>query len=86
MPRMSGFDVLQKVAPITFEVIFVSAHDQYAIKAIKFSALDYLLKPVDIDDLMHALEKVKVRLHSKSQSHQYQAVINNVRFRSEKIK
>jgi two-component system LytT family response regulator len=86
MPRMSGFDVLQKVAPITFEVIFVSAHDQYAIKAIKFSALDYLLKPVDVDDLIHALEKVKLRLHSKNHSHQYQSVINNIRYRSEKIK
>jgi two-component system LytT family response regulator len=86
MPQMSGFDVLQKVSPVTFEVIFVSAHDQYAIKAIKFSALDYLLKPVDVDDLMHALKKVKERLHNKSNVHQYQSVLNNIHYRSEKIK
>src|SRR5690554_4375878 len=52
MPRMSGFDVLQKASPVSFEAIFVSAYDKYAIKAIKFSALDYLLKPIDIDDLI----------------------------------
>ena len=46
MPGMSGFDVLQNVSPVTFEVIFVSAYDRYAVKAIKFSALDYLLAPV----------------------------------------
>ena len=86
MPQMSGFDVLQQVSPVTFEVIFVSAHDQYAIKAIKFSALDYLLKPVDVDDLMHALVKVKERLHNKGNVHQYQSVLNNIRYRSEKIK
>ena len=62
MPNMSGFDLLQQVAPVGFEVIFVTAHDQYAIKAIKFSALDYLLKPVDIQDLMHAVKKVKERI------------------------
>lgn len=86
MPGMSGFDVLQQVSPVNFEVIFVSAHDQYAIKAIKFSALDYLLKPVDVDDLNHALQKVKERLRNKSNAHQYQSVLNNIKYRSEKIK
>jgi len=86
MPGMSGFDVLQQLSPIDFEVIFVSAHDQYAIKAIKFSALDYLLKPVDIDDLNHALQKVKERLNNKSNSHQYQSVLHNVQYQSNKIK
>lgn len=86
MPGMSGFDVLQQVSPVNFEVIFVSAHDQYAIKAIKFSALDYLLKPVDVDDLNHALQKVKERLSNKSNAHQYQSVLNNIRYRGEKIK
>lgn len=86
MSGMSGFDVLQQVSPVNFEVIFVSAHDQYAIKAIKFSALDYLLKPVDVDDLNHALQKVKERLRNKSNVHQYQSVLNNIKYRSEKIK
>ncbi|MGZ8537685.1 MAG: LytR/AlgR family response regulator transcription factor [Flavisolibacter sp.] len=85
MPRMSGFDILQQLSPITFEVIFVSAHDRYAIKAIKFSALDYLLKPVDVDDLVHAVKKVKERLNNNSNSYQYQSVLNNIQSKSGKI-
>lgn len=62
MPGMSGFDVLQKLSPVSFHVIFVSAYDRYAIKAIKFSALDYLLKPIDVDDLINAVSRVKERM------------------------
>jgi two-component system LytT family response regulator len=82
---MSGFDLLQQLSPLTFEVIFVTAHDQYAIKAIRFSALDYLLKPVDVDDLMHAVKKVQERLQHKNSAFQYQSVLNNIQFRSGKI-
>jgi two-component system LytT family response regulator len=85
MPQMSGFDVLQQASPVTFDVIFVSAHDQYAIKAIKFSALDYLLKPVDVDELIHAVKKVKEKLNNKSNFFQYQSVLNNVQLRTGKI-
>jgi two-component system, LytTR family, response regulator len=85
MPQMSGFDVLQQASPVTFEVIFVSAHDQYAIKAIKFSVLDYLLKPIDVDDLIHAVRKVKERLNNKSNLYQYQSVLNNIQLKSGKI-
>lgn len=85
MPEMSGFELLRKVAPLSFEVVFVTAHDQYAIKAIRFSALDYLLKPVDIDDLRPAIEKAKERILSKRSAHQYQSVLNNVQFRSGKL-
>lgn len=85
MPQMSGFDVLQQLSPISFEVIFVSAYDRYAIKAIKFSVLDYLLKPVDVDDLIQAINKVKERLHNKNNSYQYQSVLNNVQSRGGKI-
>jgi len=58
MPRMSGFDVLRQVGKPGFEVIFTTAYDHYAIKAIKFSAIDYLLKPIDIDQLKEAVERV----------------------------
>ena len=85
MPKMSGFDVLQQLSPISFEVIFVSAYDRYAIKAIKFSALDYLLKPVDVDDLIQAVKKVKERLNNKNNSYQYQSVLNNIQGKSGKI-
>jgi two-component system LytT family response regulator len=82
MPQMSGFDLLLQVSPVMFEVIFVTAHDQYAIKAIKFSALDYLLKPVDVDELIHAVKKVNERHKNKSNSYQYQSVLNNIQLKS----
>jgi len=58
MPYMSGFEMLQQLHDINFDIIFVTAHDHYAIKAIKFSALDYLLKPVDLDELRSAISKL----------------------------
>ncbi|MEJ7646425.1 MAG: LytTR family DNA-binding domain-containing protein [Chryseolinea sp.] len=85
MPQMSGFDVLQQASPITFDVIFVSAHDQYAIKAIKFSALDYLLKPVDVDELIHAVNKVKGKMNIESAPYQYQSVLNNIQLNHGRI-
>ncbi len=59
MPDGSGFKLLEEIGDIDFEVIFVTAYDQFAIKAIKFSALDYLLKPVVPKDLKKAVEKVR---------------------------
>ena len=53
----TGFDLLQQVEHLTFDVIFTTAFDQYAIQAIKFSSLDYLLKPIDIDELQQAVQK-----------------------------
>ncbi len=85
MPRLSGFDLLQQLAPVPFEVVFVTAHDQYAIKAIRFSALDYLLKPVDVDDLIQAVRRVQQRLEQKNSAYQYQSVLHNMRFRPGKI-
>jgi two-component system LytT family response regulator len=59
MPHMSGFQLLEKLENINFKIIFVTAYDQYAIKAIKFSALDYLVKPVDADELINAIGRLK---------------------------
>src|SRR6266700_6968174 len=50
MPRMDGFQMLHRLVEKNFHLIFTTAYDQYAIKAIKFAAFDYLLKPVDIDE------------------------------------
>ena len=58
MPRMNGFEMLEKIPEINFEIIFTTSYDQYAIKAIRFSALDYLLKPVDREELQRAVQKV----------------------------
>lgn len=57
MPHMNGFDMLEKLPEIDFELIFTTSYDHYAIKAIRFSALDYLLKPVDQDELRKAVQK-----------------------------
>ena len=55
---MNGFDMLQKIGAINFEIIFTTSFDQYALRAIRFSALDYLLKPIDKEDLQTAVQKV----------------------------
>jgi len=57
MPVMNGFELLEQFKEITFSVIFTTSYDQYAIKAIRFSALDYLLKPIDPKELMIAVHK-----------------------------
>jgi len=59
MPVMNGFVLLQNLAYRNFELIFVTAYDHYAIKAIRYSALDYLLKPVEVDELKTAVEKAR---------------------------
>jgi two-component system, LytTR family, response regulator len=59
MPFLNGFDLLSKFDQLNFDVIFTTAYDSYAIKAIKFSALDYLLKPISKDDLAFSIGKMK---------------------------
>jgi two-component system, LytTR family, response regulator len=58
MPRMNGFEMLHQVKNKNFHLIFTTAYDQYAIKAIKYAAFDYLLKPVDIEELKSAIQRV----------------------------
>ena len=59
MNNETGFDLLGKIANIDFEIIFVTAYSEFAIKAFKFSAIDYLLKPIDIEELKAAVKKVE---------------------------
>jgi two-component system LytT family response regulator len=59
MPLMNGFEVLQKLLPFSFAVVFITAYNHYAIKAFKFNALDYLVKPIDTDDLVEAVERAQ---------------------------
>jgi two-component system, LytTR family, response regulator len=57
MPHLNGFDLLEKVGDLTFQVVFTTAYDRYAVRAFKFSALDYLLKPIDPVELKATVEK-----------------------------
>ncbi|MFA6152476.1 MAG: LytTR family DNA-binding domain-containing protein [Chitinophagaceae bacterium] len=61
----SAFDFLARIGPVNFEIVFVTAYDQYAMKALKLNAIDYILKPVAIDELQLALNKIKSRLQLK---------------------
>jgi two-component system LytT family response regulator len=61
----NAFDLLEKLMPVDFELVFFTAFDQYAIKAFKYGALDYLLKPVNMDDLSNAVEKAIIRMAQK---------------------
>jgi len=64
MPFMNGFQLLEKLGTINFELTFTTSYGQYAIKAIRFSALEYLLKPIDLEELKFAVRKaVKRNLH-----------------------
>lgn len=75
MPTGSGFDVLEGLPERNFNVIFVTAYNQYAIKAFKYSAIDYLLKPVDIDELINAINKIE---NTKDLKHQVETKIDTL--------
>ena len=64
MPKMNGFEMLEQIPAINFHLIFTASYDQYALKAIRFSAIDYLLKPIDREELIKAVQKVKDRIQS----------------------
>ncbi len=59
MPVMNGFELLEQLGEVNFQVIFVTAYDQFAVRAFKFSALDYLLKPIDARELQAAVGKAQ---------------------------
>jgi two-component system LytT family response regulator len=59
MPNMNGFDMLEKFDELFFEVVFITAYHQFAIKAFRYSALNYLLKPVDPDDLLETIRRIE---------------------------
>jgi len=88
MPDGNGFDVLEKTTSVKFEVVFTTAFDHYALQAFKFCALDYLLKPIDIAELIAAIDKVKKLPPEHSSRDQFEALahnFNNVQLQSKKI-
>ncbi len=79
MPDGSGFDLLSQLSDQKFELIFATASDQHAVKAIKFSACDYLLKPIDTDELKDAVSKVISRRREKPSMENLQFLIQHLK-------
>ncbi|PWT78153.1 MAG: DNA-binding response regulator [Bacteroidetes bacterium] len=73
MPGMNGFQLLENFVQVPFSVIFATGYDQYAIKAIRLNALDYLLKPIDARELLAAIHKIKSHSHLPSKE-QFEAM------------
>ncbi|HNP20811.1 MAG TPA: LytTR family DNA-binding domain-containing protein [Panacibacter sp.] len=76
MPGGTGFDMLKSLPLRAFEVIFVTAYDQYAIQAIKVSAVDYLLKPINSEDLKQAVKKATEKINGRKQNHPLENLVN----------
>ncbi len=77
MPGGTGFDLLKQLMPLTFKVIFITAFDQFAIQAFKYSAIDYLLKPIIPEDLVKALDKSTEQLNASNESLKFDNLIDN---------
>jgi len=78
MPGQSGLDMLAELPATDFEVIFVTAHDEYMLQALQFSAVDYLMKPVDEDRLVEAVQRVKKRLKQDRTTGQSETLLHNI--------
>lgn len=85
MPEMDGFTLLQQLNNTDFALIFTTAHDEFALRAIKVSAIDYLLKPVDKDELITAVEKVKSSRNKHHLEEKLTSLFNNINPSPEKI-
>jgi two-component system LytT family response regulator len=79
MQTANAFDLLEKFSSLDFDIIFTTAFNQYAINAIRFSALDYILKPVDAEDLLKAVDRFEQKKHGEaSLNHKFQTLLNNI--------
>lgn len=86
----TGFDILEKLTAlqgkITFQVVFITAHEQYAIKAFRFSALDFLLKPVDPEELQKVVEKIHHTLQKNESFEHIELLLENIRKKTNTFK
>jgi two-component system LytT family response regulator len=79
MPWMNGFEMLDVLGEINFSVIFTTAHDEFAARAFRISAVDYLLKPVDANDLKQAVQKVEKKLDEGSNLQHITNLLRNIK-------
>jgi two-component system LytT family response regulator len=75
----SAFEILEKLPEINFELVFTTAFDHYALKAIKFCAIDYLLKPIDLNELLIAVAKVEKRLNHEYLNRNLETLLHNMK-------
>jgi two-component system LytT family response regulator len=78
MPEINGFELLKKLTKFEGSVVFVTAHSNYAVKAFKFSALDYILKPIDTADLRQTIDKYKKSRNSSPDADMMKQLLNNI--------
>jgi two-component system LytT family response regulator len=83
LPDGTGFDLLEKIGNETPSVIFITAYNDYAIKAFRFSAIDYILKPINIDNLIHAIDKASESIENKNLSLKLQSFFENMNSKPE---
>ena len=79
MPFGNGFDLLEQSENISFETVFVTAYSEYAIKALNFSASYYILKPIDIDELVSAVDKIKIEKEKEDSSVHSKILLENIK-------
>ena len=79
MPWMNGFEMLEIIGDVTFSIIFTTAHDEFAAKAFRICAVDYLLKPIDANDLKAAIQKVEKKLGEGSSLEHITNLLRNIR-------
>ncbi len=81
----TGFDLLAQLSEINFKVVFITAHDGFAIRAFKYSAIDYILKPVDPEDLKRAIERAQANQTPKSSSKNIEVLLSNQQQAEQKL-
>lgn len=82
----TGFDLLKKISLINFKTIFITAYQEFALKAFRFSALDYILKPINPDELVIAVEKAKSNLVKENMSMKFETFISNMENITKEVK
>src|SRR6056297_2468292 len=86
LPDGTGFDILKQAQQTDFSTIFITAYNEHAIKAFKFSALDYLLKPIDIDELKIAIEKVNKTHQVENTKKKLEVFLENINNINKEVK